>query len=266
MRTACCRPGASMATTATRTSARRRPGSATSSGPARIVRRPTTRTRELILLLSSHLETGHYFNPHAQRIIESQSKGAHAHHNRPAAVEIVRESGPLAAHLSRHRGALLLAIAEYLLDEDLVRSRVRGGLGQLAASTSPRSGRICRARSQLHRRAEGALRRVHAGVCRGRNRRAAETIVEAAKAIAAAGSAFATHSWRSAAAGNSGAGRSRAVCYLLVVLTGSVGRSAASNLHVTGTSSCRSIRIRRRRRNTGTSCSSRASSRSPSTN
>ena len=29
-----------------------------------------------ILLLSSHLESGHYFNPHAQRIIEGQSRGA----------------------------------------------------------------------------------------------------------------------------------------------------------------------------------------------
>ncbi len=29
-----------------------------------------------ILLLSSHLESGHYFNPHAQRIIEGKSRGA----------------------------------------------------------------------------------------------------------------------------------------------------------------------------------------------
>ena len=29
-----------------------------------------------ILLLSSHLETGHYFNPHAQRIVEAQTSGA----------------------------------------------------------------------------------------------------------------------------------------------------------------------------------------------
>ena len=29
-----------------------------------------------ILLLSSHLETGHYFNPHAQRIMEAKEKGA----------------------------------------------------------------------------------------------------------------------------------------------------------------------------------------------
>jgi hypothetical protein len=29
----------------------------------------------VILLLSSHLEAGHYFNPHAQRIIEGKLAG-----------------------------------------------------------------------------------------------------------------------------------------------------------------------------------------------
>src|SRR6185503_19376013 len=29
-----------------------------------------------MLLLSSHLETGHYFNPHAQRIMEAKEKGS----------------------------------------------------------------------------------------------------------------------------------------------------------------------------------------------
>ena len=31
---------------------------------------------EVIFLISSHLESGHYFNPHAQRIVEAQSQGA----------------------------------------------------------------------------------------------------------------------------------------------------------------------------------------------
>ena len=31
---------------------------------------------KFILLLSAHLETGHYFNPHAQRIIEARTRGA----------------------------------------------------------------------------------------------------------------------------------------------------------------------------------------------
>ncbi|HTF55779.1 MAG TPA: formate dehydrogenase, partial [Planctomycetota bacterium] len=37
---------------------------------------PDYANAKFILLLSSHLETGHYFNPHAQRIVEAQEKGA----------------------------------------------------------------------------------------------------------------------------------------------------------------------------------------------
>ena len=37
---------------------------------------PDFANARLILLISSHLETGHYFNPHAQRIIEGKLAGA----------------------------------------------------------------------------------------------------------------------------------------------------------------------------------------------
>jgi anaerobic selenocysteine-containing dehydrogenase len=37
---------------------------------------PDYANARFILLLSSHLETGHYFNPHAQRIIEARARGA----------------------------------------------------------------------------------------------------------------------------------------------------------------------------------------------
>ena len=37
---------------------------------------PDHANAKVILLLSSHLETGHYFNPHAQRIIEGKMDGA----------------------------------------------------------------------------------------------------------------------------------------------------------------------------------------------
>src|SRR5499425_3275041 len=36
---------------------------------------PDHANARFILLLSSHLETGHYFNPHAQRIIEAKTSG-----------------------------------------------------------------------------------------------------------------------------------------------------------------------------------------------
>src|SRR3989475_757528 len=37
---------------------------------------PDHANARFILLLSSHLETGHYFNPHAQRIMEAKARGA----------------------------------------------------------------------------------------------------------------------------------------------------------------------------------------------
>ena len=37
---------------------------------------PDYANARFILLISSHLETGHYFNPHAQRILEAKARGA----------------------------------------------------------------------------------------------------------------------------------------------------------------------------------------------
>ena len=48
--------------------------SATRAGWATTARRATFANAEVIFLISSHLEAGHYFNPHAQRIIEAQAK------------------------------------------------------------------------------------------------------------------------------------------------------------------------------------------------
>lgn len=36
---------------------------------------PDYANAKVIMLLSSHLETGHYFNPHAQRIMEGELGG-----------------------------------------------------------------------------------------------------------------------------------------------------------------------------------------------
>ena len=73
---ACWVPGASTATTRTPTCAApsARTGYALWSGADRPS--PDYSTTKFMLLLSAHLETGHYFNPHAQRIIDAKSGGA----------------------------------------------------------------------------------------------------------------------------------------------------------------------------------------------
>src|ERR1044071_6766849 len=37
---------------------------------------PDYANADVIVLISAHLETGHYFNPHAQRIMEAKMRGA----------------------------------------------------------------------------------------------------------------------------------------------------------------------------------------------
>jgi len=80
---------------------------------------PDHENSKFMLLLSSHLETGHYFNPHAQRIIEAKSKGA------KLAVVDVRLSNTASmadywmAPWPGTETAILLAMAKVLLDEGL---------------------------------------------------------------------------------------------------------------------------------------------------
>ena len=80
---------------------------------------PDHANAKFILLLSSHLETGHYFNPHAQRIIEGKREGA------KICVIDVRLSNTASMAdwwLAPYPGTealLLLAIAHVLLHENL---------------------------------------------------------------------------------------------------------------------------------------------------
>src|SRR5579862_1703261 len=80
---------------------------------------PDHANAKFILLLSSHLETGHYFNPHAQRIMEGKTSGA------KVCVIDVRHSNTASkadwwlAPWPGTEAMLLLAIAKILLDEGL---------------------------------------------------------------------------------------------------------------------------------------------------
>ena len=189
-----------------------------------------------ILLLSSHLETGHYFNPHAQRIIEGQANGATLIVIDPRLSNTSAKADIWLPAYSGTEGALLLAIVRILLDEELYDREFVRDVGELARLPATPSGPICRETfEQLHRRAEGAVRAVHAASSPQRKPAcAAAQIVEAARAIGRGRQPLlARTTGASAAAGNLWGWQITRCLYLLVVLTGAVGaRRAASNLHV----------------------------------
>jgi anaerobic selenocysteine-containing dehydrogenase len=184
---------------------------------------PDHANARFILLLSSHLETGHYFNPHAQRIIEAKMRGA-----RVAVVDSrLSNTASLADFwLSPWPGtesAILLAMARVLVTERLYdrafverwvnwEEYLREERPDLPATFDA----FHRALEELYAEYTPEFAERESGV-------AAATIVEVARAIGAAGGALATHIWRNTAAGNLGGWQVARALELLVVLMGAVG-------------------------------------------
>jgi len=186
-----------------------------------------------ILLLSSHLETGHYFNPHAQRIVEARADGATLIAMDPRLSNTSAKADIWLPAYPGTEAALLLAIARILLVENLYdREFVRRWVNWQAYLRAERPDlpetfeSFVLALQELYAAFTPEFAAEETGV-------PAERILQAARAIASAGNRFSTHSWRAASAGNLWGWQITRCLYLLVVLTGSVGSVGGVNLHVT---------------------------------
>ncbi len=186
---------------------------------------------KFILLLSSHLETGHYFNPHAQRIIEGKMAGA-----KIATVD-VRLSNTASMSdwwIAPHPGseaALLLGFAHVILregleDRDFLRRWVNWE-ASLAALHPDDARDFARFLARLRERYAEYTPEWVAQECGVE----ARTVEEVGRAIGAARGAFASHVWRNAAAGNRGGWQVARCLQFLCVLTGSVGTAGGTLLN-----------------------------------
>jgi anaerobic selenocysteine-containing dehydrogenase len=183
---------------------------------------PDHANARFILLLSSHLETGHYFNPHAQRIMEAKMRGAQV------CVLDTRLSNTASMAdwwLSPWPGseaAVLLAMANILVREKLHdREFVRRWTNwdEYLRSERPDLPVTIEAFEQavleLYARYTPEFAEAESGI-------PAAKIVEVARAIGRAGSALATHIWRNTAAGNLGGWQVARALEWIVVLMGAV--------------------------------------------
>ena len=190
---------------------------------------PDHANAKVILLLSSHLETGHYFNPHAQRIMEGKQGGAKlvvvdprmsntASH---ADVWMAPWPGSEAAILSGHR----LLPAAHPLDRRAVHAPLVQ-LGDLSRAAPPEFAADVRGVSG---RARGRLRLLHLRVRRrggpdsGRAHRGDRHARRQLRPPLAA------HVWRSAAAGNLGGWQVARALWFVLGLTGSIGTVGGTN-------------------------------------
>ena len=186
---------------------------------------------KFILLLSSHLETGHDFIPHAQRIVQAQTGGA-----RMCVIDVRLSNTASRADwwLAPWPGTeamLLLSFAHVILQENLhdrefLRQWVnwREFLAVRRPDAEPSFELFLDELAGTYAFASPEAAAAECGV-------AATTIREVAREIGRAGHAFASHVWRNAASGNLGGWQVARCLALLSVLTGSVGTRGGTNLN-----------------------------------
>jgi anaerobic selenocysteine-containing dehydrogenase len=194
---------------------------------------PDHANAKTILLLSSHLESGHYFNPHAQRIIEGKSRGARLIVIDP---RLSNTSAKADLWLPANPGteaALILSIARHLLETGRYnREFVRRWVNWETYLDAARPD-LPRTYDAFERALKDEYARFTPEYAESETGVPAAQIMEAAEAVAGAGTAFSTHSWRAAAAGHLWGWQITRSLYLLVVLMGAIGEPGGVNLHAT---------------------------------
>ena len=200
---------------------------------------PDHANARVILLISSHLETGHYFNPHAQRIMEGKMNGAKIITLDPRLSNTAAKSDVWLPTWPGSEQTLLLAWANYLIqndlyDKDYVRRWTNWETFLELAPTTPGMEDLPVGEGTF----EDFDRCLKALYSEFTFERAAEEcqvpldrIVESAKYIADAGSRIAAHVWRSASIGNLGGWQVARCLFFINVLTGSVGTKGGTSLN-----------------------------------
>ena len=184
---------------------------------------PDHANAQFILLISAHLESGHYFNPHAQRIIEGMMNGA------KLAVMDTRLSNTASmadywlATYPGSEAAVLLAMANVIIRERLYNEKFlhdwvnwRDTLEELNPDSDLKFENFIFEIEKLYSEYTPEFAEKESGV-------SAETIVEVARQIGRAGTRFSAHNWRSAGSGNLGGWAVARCLHFLSVLVGAVG-------------------------------------------
>ncbi|HUG54643.1 MAG TPA: molybdopterin dinucleotide binding domain-containing protein [Vicinamibacteria bacterium] len=177
---------------------------------------------EVILLISAHLESGHYFNPHAQRVMEAKQRGARLIVFDVRLSNTATHADHWLAPYPGSEAAMLLAIANHLIQERLYdREFVRRfwNWEEYLAAEHP-------GRPRTFDGFEDVLRGLYASYTFEFAEResgvSAATLAEVARVVAGAGHRLSTHNWRSAAAGNLGGWQVSRTLFLLNALMGAV--------------------------------------------
>lgn len=203
---------------------------------------PDHANARVILLISSHLETGHYFNPHAQRIIEGKMEGAKLITIDPRLSNTASMSDVWLSAWPGSEQTMLLAIANHLIQNDLYdKEFVRKWVNWEETLEAVASGQLKVAGSRWQMAGDSRdfaefdqfLKAVYAEFTFERAAEESQVPIErirqTAEYIANCDGKLATHTWRSASIGNLGGWQVARCLFFLNVLTGSVGNKGGTS-------------------------------------
>jgi len=190
---------------------------------------PDHANAKFILLISAHLESGHYFNPHAQRIIEGMMKGAKMAVMDPRLSNTASMANYWMPTYPGSEAALLLAMAKIILDEGLYNRPFMEKwvnwdvyLREVHPDAPRTFEMFIEKLREEYKDYTPEFAEKESGV-------KPETTLEVAREIGKAGSRFASHNWRSAGSGNLGGWAVSRSLHFLNVLTGSVGTEGGTS-------------------------------------
>ncbi|HEY8205324.1 MAG TPA: molybdopterin-dependent oxidoreductase, partial [Pyrinomonadaceae bacterium] len=202
---------------------------------------PDHSNAKVILLISAHLESGHYFNPHAQRVIDGKANGAKLIVMDTRLSNTATHADYYIAPYPGSEAAILLAIANYLIQNNLYnRDFVRRWwnwfefLEQRSEVRDQRSERLTRDEvstvsdsDRVHfENFERALKKLYAEYtfefAAHESGVDARTIEEIAKLVATAGTKLSSHNWRSVTSGVSHGWSVARALFMLNALLGAV--------------------------------------------
>ena len=182
-----------------------------------------------IFLISSPLDGERYFNPHAQRIIDAKLKGARIAVLDPRLSNTASMADYWLAPYPGTETAVLLAIARTLLEEglwdrDFVRrwTNWRQYMAQEKGRPDSAFDDFVVCLRELYAACTPEFAEAESGIPAAR-------VVEVAREIGGAGSAFAAHVWCGAAAGSLGGWQLARALEFLGVLTGSIGTKGGTS-------------------------------------
>ncbi len=188
---------------------------------------PDHANAKVILLISAHLESGHYFNPHAQRVIDGKMNGARLIVFDTRLSNTATHADHWVSPIPGSEAAILLAIANYLIQNDLYnREFVRRwwnweeylsseSMSDKLQFVEPTFSDFERHLKELYAEYTFEFAAKESGVD-------ARAIEEVAKCVSTAGTQLSTHNWRSASSGNNGGWQVARCLFMLNALMGAV--------------------------------------------